>query len=248
MEFIIEMKEMIENIIKNIAESTPLLASFLAGIIFFFSGCFFPLYPTYLAYITGISVTSLREGKKTWAVSRALVMHSLCFVAGVSLIFYILGFGTSAAGSWFSTFWSNQQGTLRIIGGVVLILAGLIMAGVFQPTWLLRMQRHVDIPNRPVGYISSFLIGLGLVSGLSPCFMVAMGPIFTFMDREPDQIFNCMTLLSLGFGTPFLLFSFFLGWMKFLVRYTRMIQTIGGSIMVFLGLLLIVGKLHVLNY
>ncbi|WP_149453775.1 cytochrome c biogenesis CcdA family protein [Pasteuria penetrans] len=234
--------------VENIVESIPFLGSFLAGIFFFFSSCFLPLYPTYIAYLTGISATSLQEGGRTWATSRTLIVHSLCFVAGVSLVFYALGFGISATGSWFSTFWYDQKGTMRVIGGLVLILMGLIMAGVLQPTWLFRMQRHVTITtNKSVGYISSFLIGLGLVSGLSPCLIVAVSPVLAFITQQPDQAFGCMTLLSLGFGAPFILFAFFLSWMKFLVRCTRILQIIGGTTMIFFGVLLIIGKLNILK-
>ena len=104
-------------------------AAFGAGIASFISPCCLPLYPSYLSYITGVSVTDLKSEHPGKQVRMRTMSHTLFFILGFSVVYYTLGYSTNK----FAEFFSEYQTLIRQLSAVLIILMGLILVGLIQP-------------------------------------------------------------------------------------------------------------------
>ncbi|BCU81637.1 cytochrome C biogenesis protein CcdA [Polycladomyces abyssicola] len=206
--------------------------AFGAGALSFISPCCLPLYPSYLSYITGISVSELRENR-TANVRRAVASHTLFFILGFSIIFYALGFSATRLGQFFE----DYKETIRMLGAVLIAVMGLFLMGVFQPAFLMR-EKRLEISSRRMGYLGSTLIGIGFAAGWTPC----VGPIFASVlmlsASNPSAGLSYITAYTLGFAIPFFVMAFFLGRTRWILRHSARIMKVGGGVMVILGVLL----------
>jgi len=146
--------------------------AFLAGLASFLSPCVFALVPAYVGYLGGLSAASARDGKAHPWISFS---HGVFFVLGFSLIFISLGFATSLLGGllYDARIWLTR------IGGVVVIIFGLHMTGIFRLRFLEYDLRPQTIPHRNRGYVTSFLMGIFFSAGWSPCVGPVLGSILT---------------------------------------------------------------------
>lgn len=212
--------------------------AFLAGVLSFVSPCMLPLYPSYLSYITGVSVEQIQQGGAGIWRQRQAMLHTLSFTLGFSVIFFALGLSASLIGQLFLQY----QTWLQIIGGAVIILMGLLMMGLFNNSWLMQ-ERRFQLRNRPIGYIGSMLIGVAFAAGWTPC----IGPILTAVlmlgATNPSQGVWMIAVYVLGFVLPFFLMSFFLGKLKVLLRHTQALMRIGGAMMILVGILLMTDQM-----
>jgi cytochrome c-type biogenesis protein len=151
-------------------DSVNLWIALWAGIASFISPCCLPLYPSYLSYITGISVSELKSGESSSQVRRQTMLHTLSFIVGFSIIFYALGLTAGFLGNFFI----DYRDLLRQIAALLIFIMGLFLLGIFQPQWLMK-ERKLQIKFRPAGYIGSVLVGMGFAAGWSPC----VGPILS---------------------------------------------------------------------
>ena len=135
-------------------ESVGLLVALTAGVLSFLSPCVLPLVPSYLSFVTGMSLEDLQEGVDR----KATLMHSLLFVTGFSLIFITLG----ASASFLGSFLRYYEVWIARIGGAVIIVLGLHLTGVFRIAPLMR-ERRVHVSDKPAGYIGT--IGVGAAFG-----------------------------------------------------------------------------------
>ena len=146
-----------------------LFAAFSAGLLSFVSPCVLPLVPSYLSYITGLSLDKLADAQAREQFRRTIVINSLIFIAGFSSVF--IAFGASA--TLIGQLLYQYQDLIRKIGGVLIILFGLYLLGVFKAQFLMREHRLLHFESRPVGYIGSFLIGDSICGGMDtvcgPC-------------------------------------------------------------------------------
>lgn len=212
--------------------------AFLAGVLSFVSPCMLPLYPSYLSYITGVSVEQIQQGGAGIWRQRHAMLHTLSFILGFSVIFFALGLSASLIGQLFLQY----QTWLQIIGGAVIVLMGLLMMGLFNNSWLMQ-ERRFQFRNRPIGYIGSMLIGVTFAAGWTPC----IGPILTAVlmlgATNPSQGVWMIAVYVLGFALPFFLMSFFLGKLKVLLRHTQALMRIGGAMMILVGILLMTDQM-----
>ncbi|WP_212772634.1 cytochrome c biogenesis CcdA family protein [Polycladomyces abyssicola] len=206
--------------------------AFGAGVLSFISPCCLPLYPSYLSYITGISVSELRE-KQTVDVRRAVVSHTLFFILGFSIIFYVLGFSAT----WLGQLFESYKETIRMLGGVLIAVMGLFLMGVFQPAFLMR-EKRLDISGRKMGYLGSTLIGIGFAAGWTPCVGPILASVLTLSASNPSAGIGYITAYTLGFAIPFFVMAFFLGRTRWILRHSARIMKVGGGVMVVLGVLL----------
>lgn len=221
-----------------LAEEVSIWLAFLAGVLSFVSPCMLPLYPSYLSYITGVSVEQIRQdGGGIWRQRQAM-LHTLSFILGFSIIFFALGLSASLIGQLFLRY----QTVLQVVGGVVIILMGLVMLGFFNQTWLMRERRY-HFRTRPLGYAGSVLIGMAFAAGWTPC----IGPILTAVlmlgATNPSKGVWMIAVYVLGFALPFFFMAFFLGKMKALVKRTELLMRVGGVMMVLVGVLLMTDQL-----
>jgi cytochrome c-type biogenesis protein len=218
--------------------------AFTAGLLSFLSPCVLPLVPSYLTFVTGMSLEDLQEGVNR----RATFVHSVLFVLGFSTIFVLLG----AAASFLGQFFRYYEVWIARIGGVIIILLGMHLAGVFRLTPLMR-EKRVHLADKPVGYLGTFGVGLAFGAGWTPCIGPILGAILTYGFSQ-DTMWAGVGLLSvysLGLAVPFLLASLALDWFlqvfKRFRRWMPVVEKASGVLLIVLGLLLLTGRFTVLS-
>jgi cytochrome c-type biogenesis protein len=230
-----------------VSESLGVLVAFSAGLFSFLSPCVLPLFPSYLSFITGMSVDRLTGEVAASERTRAL-LHSIAFVAGFTVVFVSLGASFSAAGQ----FLLDYRDWIRIGGGILIVVFGLYIAGVLR-VGLFGRSAQVQIRNKPAGFIGSFAVGLTFAIGWTPCVGPVLGSILTLAgnERTVQQGVGLLLAYSAGLGLPFLLFSIALGaFLKFFKRYRPLIPVVergAGVLLVAVGLLVATNYYIVLN-
>ena len=223
-------------------ESLGVAVAFSAGLFSFLSPCVLPLFPSYLSFITGMSVDRLTAEVGTSERTRAFA-HSVAFVAGFTAVFVALGASFSAAGQ----FLMDYRDWIRIAGGVLIIVFGLYIAGILR-IGLFGRSAQIAIKSKPAGYLGSFAVGLTFAIGWTPCVGPVLGSILTLAgsDKTVREGVALLLAYSAGLGLPFLLFSVALGgFLRFFKRYRPLIPVVERAAGV---LLVVVGVLVATNY
>ncbi len=217
--------------------------AFTAGIFSFLSPCVLPLVPSYLTFVTGMSLEDLQEGVNR----KATFTHSLLFVTGFSAIFIILG----ASASFLGQFLQLYDEWIARIGGVIIIVLGLHLAGVFRLTPLMR-EKRVHLADKPAGYLGTLGVGMAFGAGWTPCIGPILGAILTYgMTQETMWAgVGLLSVYSLGLAVPFLIASLALdGFLQTFQRFRRWIPVVekaSGVLLILLGVLLLTGQFTVL--
>ncbi len=217
--------------------------AFSAGVFSFLSPCVLPLVPSYLTFVTGMSLEDLQDG----ADRKATFTHSLLFVVGFSTIFILLG----ASASFLGQFLRQYEVWIARVGGVIIIVLGLHLAGVFRLTPLMR-EKRVHLADKPAGYLGTLGVGMAFGAGWTPCIGPILGAILTYgMTRDTMWAgVGLLSVYSLGLAVPFLVASLALDWfLQTFKRFRRWIPVVekgSGVLLVFLGLLLLTGQFTVL--
>lgn len=219
-----------------------LFVAFLAGLLTFFNPCVFPLVPSYISYITGFSIEELSLGDRKLLIIKS-TLGSLCFISGFSIIFVLLGFSASFAGSLVFEF----QDYLRIVGGLIIIFFGLTLTGILRVGFL-DIEKKFNMKNKPVGYAGAFILGMTFAAGWVPCVGPILSSILTIAATSGSRFFGGLLLFSycLGLGLPIFVsaiaFNYFLALYKHTVKYLRVISIISGILLIVIGLLLMTGN------
>jgi cytochrome c-type biogenesis protein len=225
-------------------DSVGLLVALTGGVMSFLSPCVLPLVPSYLSFVTGMSLEDLQEGVDR----RATFIHSVLFVLGFSIIFIVLG----ASASFLGAFLRYYEVWIARIGGVVIIVLGLHLTGVLKIAPLLR-ERRVHVSDKPAGYLGTIGVGAAFGAGWTPCIGPVLGAILTLAGTQ-DSVWAGVSLLSvysLGLAIPFLISALALDW--FLSAFSRfrqflpMVERVSGVMLIILGLLLVTGTFTILN-
>jgi cytochrome c-type biogenesis protein len=217
--------------------SLGLTIAFGAGLLSFLSPCVLPLIPSYVTFITGLSLEDVQKSR------RAALIHSLLFVLGFTLIFLALGATATALGQLLS----YQRVWITRVGGVLIIVFGLYMLGVFNVA-LFSQERRVHIANKPVGYLGTLLVGIAFGAGWTPCIGPILGSILTYAASSADVSRGMWLLLaySLGLAVPFLLSAVAVE--RFLDFFSRMKRQMGWITRTSGVLMIAIGVLMVTNY
>ena len=219
-----------------------LIAAFGAGMVSFLSPCVLPLVPGYLSLMSGLAVSDVQT--PTGAQRGRLVRSALLFVGGFSVVFAMLGASASAIGGVVD----DHHTVLLRIAGVVTIVMGLFMAGIFRPLWLLRERRIYVSPAR-LGPIAAPVMGAAFAFGWTPCIGAVLAPIITLASSSRTVGRGTLLLVtySLGLGVPFVLTALGLdrlsgafGWWK---RHARAIDLVSGLMLSAFGFLLLTDQL-----
>ncbi|MHB8619759.1 MAG: cytochrome c biogenesis CcdA family protein [Chloroflexota bacterium] len=224
-----------------------LLVAFGAGVLSFISPCCVPLVPAYLGYMTGSSVDELRQAS---AGQRArLGWLALAFVLGLAVFFTLLGASASVAGQILL----GYRPIVMKLGGLLIVLFGLHLLGVFRLPFLLREKRMDFVGYGNGGPGGAFLMGGAFAVGWVPCIGPILAGILT-LASQTQTVFQGMALLfvyALGLGMPFVLagvlFSRWSGLQKALRRHARAIESASGVLMLALGVLLFTGRMTLIT-
>ncbi len=217
-----------------------LLAAFSAGFLSFVSPCVLPLVPSYLSYITGLTVEELADVQERVRFRKAIMVNALLFIAGFSSVF--IAFGASA--SFIGQLLYEYQDIIRKVGGVLIAIFGLYLMGILKLPFLMMERKLFHFEKRPLGYIGSFLVGTAFAAGWTPCVGPVLGGILAYASTK-DSMQDGIVLLtsySAGLGLPFFLTAFgvdkFLTHFKSLRRYLGGVSLVSGVLMVAIGVML----------
>lgn len=215
-----------------------------AGLLSFLSPCVLPLVPSYLSFVTGMTLDDLQEG----ADRRIVLLHSVLFVSGFTAVFLLLGASASFLGQFFRLY----EVWLARAGGLVVIVLGLHLMGVFRIAPLMR-EKRVHLADKPSGHVGTFAVGAAFGAGWTPCIGPVLGAILT-MAGTSETVWQGTGLLlaySAGLSIPFLLAALALdSFLKAFARFRRWIPVLekaSGALLVVLGLLLLTGTFTILS-
>lgn len=218
--------------------------AFLAGLASFLSPCVFSLVPAYVGYLGGRAA----GGEATESNRFITFTHGLAFVLGFSLIFVTLG----AASSAFGRLLFDLRFVLAKVGGLVVIIFGLHMIGLFRIPFLEYDTRIQKLPDRRWGYLSSALMGIFFSAGWAPCVGPVLGAILT-LAMNGGSLSSGVSLLSAysaGLAIPFLIAALGVGWVSItLKKYGKVMHYIEmgmGVVLVAVGVMLFAGTFELI--
>jgi cytochrome c-type biogenesis protein len=237
-------------------ENVTLLAAFGAGLLSFISPCVLPLIPGYLSYISGMSLDEMRgtgAGVAAVAVAappdarRRVILASLAFILGFSIVFVSLGASASAIGR----FMMARLDILGKIAGAIIIVFGLHTMGVLRIEWLYQ-EKRVQTSKRPAGFLGATLVGIAFAFGWTPC----IGPILAgilAVAATQETVGSGVRLLSaysLGLAVPFFgsalaINHFFAAFAK-IRRHYHKIELVSGALLIAIGVLIFTNRFTIL--
>ncbi len=224
----------------NSISQISLFAAFSAGLLSFISPCVLPLVPSYLSYITGLSVENLAKMEERTRFKSAIMLNALLFIAGFSTVF--IAFGASA--SLIGQVLYEYQDVIRKVGGILIIIFGLYLLGILKLNFLMAERRLVHFESRPVGYVGSFLIGMAFAAGWTPCVGPVLGTILAYASTTESMSGGVMLLsaYSFGLGLPFFLTAIgmdtFLSYFKSLRTYLGGVSFVSGILLILVGIMI----------
>jgi len=222
--------------------SLGITISFTAGLLSFLSPCVLPLIPSYVSFITGLSLDDVQRSR------RVTLVHSLLFIAGFTIVFLILGATATVLGQVLL----RQRDWVGRIGGVLVIVLGLYLLGVFN-IGALGADRRIHIANKPLGYLGTLLVGMAFAAGWTPCIGPILGGVLTYTASSADLNRGLVLLFaySLGLAVPFLLAALMIDrFMELFQRYRGALvwmSRASGVLLVIVGLLMITGSMTILS-
>ena len=221
-----------------------IFVAFMAGVLSFLSPCVLPLVPSYLTFVTGLSLEDLEAGVNR----KTTLIHSALFVAGFSGIFILMG----ASASFLGQFMLQNKLLIARVGGVIIIVLGLHLTGIFRITPLMR-EKRVHVNDKPAGYLGTIGVGMAFGAGWTPCIGPILGAILTFAASRDGMWagVGLLTVYSLGLAIPFLLSALALDWFlqafKKFRKYLHAVEIGSGVLLIVLGLLLVTGTFTILS-
>lgn len=224
--------------------------AFGAGLLSFVSPCILPIIPSYMFFISGTSAGAMAEAEAEdrKLKQRQIILSSLFFILGFSLVFMALGATATSLGRLLA----NYQDLLRKLGGVVIMVLGLHMMGLIEIKALL-YEKRMHFKARPPGYFGALLIGIAFALGWTPCIGPILGAILGIAGSQ-TQVSNGIALLavySLGLAIPFFLTALLMDKMfvhfRKLQKHMQKISIVSGVFMILIGILIFTNMLQSLS-
>jgi cytochrome c-type biogenesis protein len=229
-----------------LTEAVSFPAAFLAGFLSFLSPCVLPLIPAYFTFITGFSLEELTEDRHP-EIRKKVVFSTVSFVCGFSLIFILMG----ASASYLGGLIYNYRNTIRIIGGILIILMGVHLTGIIRIPGL-DVEKRIHMEKKPLHFLGIFIIGMAFGAGWSPCIGPLLGSILIIAGSQ-ETVRHGIVLLAIysaGLALPFILISVFIHLLLMVIkkasRVLQYVNTAAGILLIIMGLILVTNKLYVL--
>lgn len=214
--------------------SLGIAITFTAGLLSFLSPCVLPLIPSYVSFITGLSLDDVEHQR------RVALIHALLFVAGFTAVFLALGATATVIGQLLH----RHRDWVGRIGGVLVIGLGLYLVGVFNVAALAR-ERRVHIAQKPMGLMGTFIVGMAFAAGWTPCIGPILGGVLAYTASAADLNRGLVLLLaySLGLAVPFIVAALMVD--RFIAVFQRYRGVMLWTSRVSGGLLIVVGAMMV---
>jgi cytochrome c-type biogenesis protein len=237
-------------------ENVTFLAAFVAGVLSFISPCVLPLIPGYLSFISGTTLDEMqgtvRHGAAVGVVAppsarRRVIVTSLFFILGFSLVFVALGATASVLGQ----FLMDRLRVLGKVAGVVLVVFGLHTMGVLRIGWLYS-ERRVQVDRKPAGPLGALVVGIAFAFGWTPCIGPILAGILAVAGAQDTigQGVQLLAVYSAGLGIPFLMTAlaidrFFAAFAR-IRRHYRTIELASGALLIVIGVLIFTDRFTVI--
>lgn len=220
------------------------MLAFSAGLLSFLSPCVLPLVPAYITYLTGTSVAELSTGR----TKPDTLYKAIGFVAGFSIIFILMGASITFLGRLLTT----NQGIIRKIGGIIIMVFGLHMTGLFKIKLFYSEKRLLPF-GEDKGNVSSIFMGMSFAAGWTPCIGPILSSILIYAGSMETLGRGILLLVfySLGLAVPFLLTALAIGsftkYFKRLSRHLPLISVVSGILLILMGIMVFTNKLGMLS-
>jgi cytochrome c-type biogenesis protein len=222
------------------------IAAFFAGLISFLSPCVLPLVPGYVSLISGAGVEELKSAQGQ--LMRRVMVNSVGFILGFSVVFITLGAISTEIGQVAARY----KHSLSIIAGVVIIIFGLHLTGIFKIKALYTDARLHSVKGSST-ILGAFVIGFAFAFGWTPCLGPILSAILVVASQEEKVMrgIALLTVYSLGLAVPFLLTSLLME--RFLKFYSRFrshmhaLEIASGGLLIALGVLLVIGRFTLIS-
>ncbi len=222
--------------------------AFVAGVFSFLSPCVLPLVPSYLSFISGVSLDEMRGEQALARVKWRVVLNSAAFILGFSLVFVSLGASASYLGSLFL----GYRHVIRLVGGLFILLVGIYLMGLFKIAALERYLQF-NLNDKPAGYLGSVLVGITFAVAWTPCVGPILGAILAIAGASADVGRGVVLLATYaaGLALPFFLSALainsFFQFSQAFRRYIQAFHVASGVLLVIVGVLLLTDYMTFLN-
>ena len=229
-----------------------LTVAILAGLGSFVAPCILPMIPAFLAYISGTTLAELnqKENSKIISINRTnIILNSVFFVIGFSVVFSILGV---IINSTISTYSRELIETLNQVGGIIIIGFGVFLL-LSMKINKLNIEKKFFPKRSKTSYPMSFIFGLSFAVGWTPCVGPILGTILTLAVTTPSIAFNLLLAYSLGLGIPFILMGVFYSRANKIIhsmsKHLKYYNVILGGLIIILGVLVFTNQLvYIANF
>jgi cytochrome c-type biogenesis protein len=224
------------------------MIAFSAGFLSFVSPCVLPLVPSYLAYITGLSLDQLTQEGQDHQVRWTTIKSSGLFILGFSTVFILFGASATAVGQFLLTY----QGVVRKVGGLLIVLFGFYIMGILKLP-LLMSEKRIHFRGKPAGDIGTFLVGVTFAAGWTPCVGPILGAILLYASttESVSQGVLLLTFYSLGLGLPLFVSSLgvhaFLNYFQRIRSYMHAVSLVSGLFLIMVGVMIFTNSFSTLT-
>jgi Cytochrome c biogenesis protein len=222
--------------------------AFTAGLVSFLSPCVVPLVPSYLTFVTGMTLDELTARDVSTGRRSRTMLHATLFVLGFAIVFVSLGAAATAVGVAIG----KSLGWVQRIGGIVMMIFGVHLLGLLRAPALMR-ERRLHLATKPTGLAGSFVVGVAFGAGWTPCVGPVLATILLYAGTSGSVARGTLLLAvyAMGLALPFLLCAFgvdrLLSRLRALRRWVRPLEIGTGALLVIVGLALATGRFHALT-
>ncbi len=231
----------------DVATTVSALTVFVQGLLSFFSPCVLPLVPLYLGYLAGGALRFREDGSVEYPRKTVLV-NTLFFVLGISFAFFVLTLGFTALGSFFS---SNQR-AFAMVSGIIMVVFGLYMLGVFGQSLLVERERRLPfrLDRVAMNPLVALVLGFTFSFAWTPCVGPVLASVLLMASSSASAVtgFALVGVYTLGFVLPFLAVGLFTqAVLTFFRNHNNVVRytvKVGGVLLVVMGVMTMTGWMN----
>lgn len=228
-----------------VADNINILTAFFFGLLSFISPCVLPIIPGYISFISGHTLDDLKGDNKSAA--RSVMLNSLVFIAGFTVIFVLMGAAATSIGQVLN----DNLNLISKIAGFIIIIFGLHMIGIFKIGFL-NYEKRFHLQEKKLGILGSFAVGAAFAFGWTPCIGPVLAGILAIASQQETVMQGIILLFvySLGLGIPFFLTAVSIN--KFFTLFNRIkkhfhtIEVVGGVMLIAVGILMMTNYLTII--